>query len=74
MTDQQILSGFVADYRPYDTLEAFGEGFVAYQFGNYRNPYDGKNELQTEVNAQAWDRGATRPCGSRALPLAANGR
>src|SRR5712664_4265053 len=58
MTDQQILSGIVADYRPYDTLEAFGEGFVAYKFGNYRNPYDGKNELQAEVNAQAWDRGA----------------
>jgi|GEM_PF-4429804 hypothetical protein len=57
-TNQEILTKIVEDYRPYDTLEAFGEGFVAYQAGVYRNPYDGKNELRAQVNAQAWDRGA----------------
>jgi hypothetical protein len=50
-THQDILTEIVADYAPYETLAAFGEGFVAYQHGTYRNPYEG-------LNAQAWDRGA----------------
>lgn len=53
----QTLTQIVAEYAPYHTLEAFGEGFVAYEFGRYTNPYDGKREHRAEVNAQAWDRG-----------------
>jgi hypothetical protein len=58
MTNEETLRNIVADYRPYDTLKAFGEGFAAYQSSIYRNPYDGKNELRAEGNAQAGDRGA----------------
>jgi hypothetical protein len=57
-TNQELLTSIVADYRPYDTLKAFGEGFVAYQAGTHRNPYDGKGEPRAQINAQAWDRGA----------------
>ena len=44
------LTDIVKSYEPYDTHEAFGEGFVAYQCGTYNNPHSG-------VAAQAWDRG-----------------
>jgi hypothetical protein len=46
-----LLTALACEYAPYDTITAFGEGFVAYQSHQYRNPYDG-------VNGQAWDRGA----------------
>jgi len=41
------------EYRPYDTLPAFDEGFRDYQLGNYSYGarYHG-------VAGQAWDRGA----------------
>jgi hypothetical protein len=48
---QATLTAIVAEYAPYNTMEAFGEGFVAYQHGNLNNPHQG-------VRAQAWDRGA----------------
>ncbi len=56
------------EYRPYDTLAAFDEGFADYQAHNYySNPYDvasdGELDLRAGVNAQAWDRGAE--CASR---------
>jgi hypothetical protein len=56
-----ILARIVAEYRPYDTLGAFGEGFTAYQHQAVafrRNPYEDQTGLQAGVNAQAWDRGA----------------
>lgn len=56
MTDQQILTEIVKSYRPYDTIEAFREGFVGYQNGALANPYDG--QPAKGVQAQAWDRGA----------------
>jgi hypothetical protein len=52
---QATLTAIVASYAPYNTMEAFGEGFVAYQHRNYTNPYDGKP--REGVKAQAWDRG-----------------
>jgi hypothetical protein len=52
---QETLTAIVASYAPYDTMEAFGEGFVAYQHGRYSNPYDGKRN--EGCKAQAWDRG-----------------
>ncbi len=51
------LTEIVKSYAPYDTFEAFGEGFVAYQFGNYSNPYNDNKSPGAGVNAQAWDRG-----------------
>lgn len=49
------LTKIVKEYAPYDTIEAFGEGFVAYEWRNYTNPYDGKRN--EGCKAQAWDRG-----------------
>lgn len=40
------------DYRPYNTLKAFMEGYAAYCKGDWRSPYDANS-----VDAQAWDRG-----------------
>ncbi|EJW11708.1 hypothetical protein A33M_2905 [Rhodovulum sp. PH10] len=51
------LAALAAEYAPYDTHEAFGEGFVAHQRGEYRNPYDGRTDGRGQVAAQAWDRG-----------------
>jgi hypothetical protein len=50
---EAILARIRHQYRPYDTMPEFQEGFDAYQKkGALRNdPYDG-------VKAQAWDRGA----------------
>jgi hypothetical protein len=45
------------EYRPYDTLPAFDEGFRDYQSGLFlRNPYDGCP--RKGVEAQDWDPGA----------------
>jgi hypothetical protein len=57
-TNQAILTKIVEDYRPYDTLEAFGEGFVDYQAGSFKNRYELDKTPRGQVNAQAWDRGA----------------
>jgi hypothetical protein len=71
-TPETILARIVREYRPYDALPAFGEGFTAYQAAPWRNnPYDkapgrlpgreGESHGQAllrEVDAQAWDRGA----------------
>jgi hypothetical protein len=52
-TPEAILARIRHEYRPYDTMAEFQEGFDAYrQDGPHRlDPYDG-------VKAQAWDRGA----------------
>jgi hypothetical protein len=57
-TNQELLTKIVEDYRPYDTLEAFGEGFVDYQAGSFKNRYECDKTPRGQVNAQAWDRGA----------------
>jgi hypothetical protein len=54
---QTLLTKIAKEYAPYDTHEAFGEGFVAYQWENYRNPYGGRKDGRGAVAAQAWDRG-----------------
>jgi hypothetical protein len=52
-TPEAILAYIFAQYRPYDSMPEFEEGFKAYQLDgpHRRDPYDG-------VKAQAWDRGA----------------
>jgi hypothetical protein len=52
-TPEAILARIRHEYRPYDTMPEFEEGFRAYQLdgAHRRDPYDG-------VKAQAWDRGA----------------
>jgi hypothetical protein len=72
-TPQAILERIKYEYRPYDDLPAFEEGFVAYQKKRPldHNPYEtaparlpgreGETNGQAalrQVNAQAWDRGA----------------
>ncbi len=57
-SEQEILTAIVADYRPYDTLEAFGEGFIDYQAHVFRNRHEDDKTPRGQVNAQAWDRGA----------------
>ena len=47
-----------ADYRPYDTLPAFDQGFADYQNRVRANPYDGLLAPGDGLKAQAWDRGA----------------
>jgi hypothetical protein len=47
-----------ADYRPYDTLPAFDQGFADYQNRIRANPYDGLRGPGDGLKAQAWDRGA----------------
>jgi hypothetical protein len=47
-----------ADYRPYDTLPAFDQGFADYQNRLRVNPYDGLRGPGDGLKAQAWDRGA----------------
>ncbi len=43
------------EYRPYDTLPAFDQGFADYAQGSYRNPFDvaegGELYLRASVNA-----------------------
>src|SRR5712664_2906199 len=52
-TPEAILARIRHQYRPYDTMPEFQEGFDAYcTVGAFRSdPYEG-------VKAQAWDRGA----------------
>jgi hypothetical protein len=72
-TPDAILARIKAQYRPYDALPAFAEGFEAYQrkaplgFNPYEKPparlpgRDGETTgeaLLRQVNGQAWDRGA----------------
>ena len=47
-----------ADYRPYDTLPAFDQGFADYHNRLRVNPYDGLRGPGDGLKAQAWDRGA----------------
>jgi hypothetical protein len=50
------------EYRPYDTLPAFHQGFAAYgQQYEVRNPY--ADQPHNSVDAIAWDRG--RECAER---------
>jgi hypothetical protein len=52
-TPEAILARIKFQYRPYDTMPEFDEGFTSYQSdcARRRDPYDG-------VKSQAWDRGA----------------
>jgi hypothetical protein len=50
LSDQ--LAAILRSYEPHDGLPEFGDGFVAYQHGNYENPY-----LGDTVKAQTWHRG-----------------
>lgn len=56
--EQDKLTEIVSSYAPYDTIEAFGEGFVAYQWGRHESPYDGRKDAKGQLAAQAWDRGS----------------
>jgi hypothetical protein len=58
---EAILARIRHQYRPYDTMPEFDEGFAEYQKSGprRRDPYDG-------VKAQAWDRGANAPCSTSA--------
>ena len=47
------LADLQQEYRPYDTLPAFHQGFAAYGPYQIRNPYEG--QPQNSVNAKAWD-------------------
>ncbi len=53
--EARILTDIVKSYEPYDSLEAFGEGFADYQRRKHQNPYDGMPSKG--LQAQAWDRG-----------------
>jgi hypothetical protein len=53
MTNHDILTTIIADYRPYDTMDAFGEGFVDYQAGKYQNRYEDDKSARGQVQAQA---------------------
>jgi hypothetical protein len=66
-SEQEILTMIIAQYRPYDILPAFDEGFKAYQTsGALRcRPYDNapadENPVaacKRQVKSQAYDRGA----------------
>jgi hypothetical protein len=50
-TPEAILARLRYEFRPYDTLPAFGEGFAAHAGRQWHNPYP------SSVEAQAWDRG-----------------
>jgi hypothetical protein len=52
----RTLSDLQQDYRPYDTLPAFHQGFAAYgQQYQIRNPY--ADQPDNTVDAKAWDGG-----------------
>jgi len=59
MSEQDIKAVICKEYRPYDTLPEFQEGFDAYQKdGALRaHPYDGSPD-SGGFRAQAYDRGA----------------
>jgi hypothetical protein len=50
-TPEAILARLRYEFRPYDTLPAFDEGFAAHAKRQWHNPYP------SSVEAQAWDRG-----------------
>jgi hypothetical protein len=50
-TPDAILARIVREYRPYDTMPEFGEGFADYQAHRRHENYD-------SVKGQAYDRGA----------------
>jgi hypothetical protein len=51
----RTLADLQQEYRPYDTVPAFHQGFAAYgQHYQYKNPYDDKPK---SIDAKAWDRG-----------------
>jgi hypothetical protein len=52
------LDQIIADYRPYETMPEFWEGFENSRRGIYRSPYDFDGRAQNGVKGQAWDRGA----------------
>jgi hypothetical protein len=62
ITPEAILARIRYEFRPYDTLPEFQEGFAAYQTDgpHRRNPYDGDHGYDGDqgYKAQAWDRGA----------------
>jgi hypothetical protein len=49
-TKAMMKSELLAEYKPYCYYPEFHEGWIAYEAGNYNNPYQ-------DVPAQAWDRG-----------------
>jgi hypothetical protein len=52
----RTLAELRQEYRPYDTLPAFHQGFAAYgQQYEIRNPYEG--QPHDSVDAKAWVRG-----------------
>jgi hypothetical protein len=52
--NEKLIFDFIKQqYRPYDTHEEFGQGFSAYQAGNFHNPHAGDS-----ASATAWDLGA----------------
>lgn len=53
-----IKAAICGEYRPYDSLPAFRQGFDAYQSGRFfRNSYGGAGSLGESMNAIAWDHG-----------------
>jgi hypothetical protein len=50
-TPEAILARLRYEFRPYDSLPAFDEGFAAHAARQWHNPYP------SSVEAQAWDRG-----------------
>jgi hypothetical protein len=59
-TPEAILARIKAEYRPYDTLPEFQEGFDAYQRGGARRTYEmpPRRNPHDGYKAQAFDRGA----------------
>ena len=51
ITDNLIFDFIKQHYRPYDLHEAFGEGFLAYQAGNLRNPHEADSIWGAGCNA-----------------------
>jgi hypothetical protein len=47
----QARGMILAQYAPYAQRRAFWDGAVAYDYGNYNNPYG------DDADGQAWDRG-----------------
>jgi hypothetical protein len=72
-TPETLLASIVREYRPYDTIPAFGEGFTAHSKRQWCNPYDG-DAPGNGVKAQAWDRGLEAAARyARALDAAQRG-
>jgi hypothetical protein len=52
ITDKLIFDLIKQHYRPYNTHEEFGRGYLAYQAGNFANPHEADS-----ISARAWDLG-----------------